>query len=1201
MWNRTDEDRLREVITQPDTVLFVGAGVSAWAGLPTWPRLIEELADFVTHRRGDAQLVRRELAHGDLLQAASYGFDSLTLPEQAEFLRTACRHGRTQPSELHRRLSTLGPRCFITTNYDKLLERALAMERPDLTFQLVTNVNLVETATIVQSRDFVFKPHGDIDTTESVILTREQYRVLHGEKRHVYEAFKTLLASRPIVYVGFGLRDPDFLLIKDTLAIVYQGAAQEHYAIVADAEEQEVAYWRKNYGVHLLSYATAANAPNAEAGHADLLALLNAAAAPHEPDLAPERAGPNATLALLRHARRMQQLAPLAEGGTIPLLASHVRRHRSWAWHPNVYALFDRHEAVAALEGLTSSILLTGAPGAGKTHVVRAAAARLSERLIEVSLEGQDGSNARVPAYLDMRDYTGDLVNMAIETFPVGAAYESVVAEGRVTFFVDGLNEVPADMGPDDIRADLVRFLDWIGDCAAVFVTRFGEELADLELPEVELDAITSDYLEEHLPRLGLPLDEVSDPLHALLRRPFFYRLFAAGVIPSEVRTPHAVYLAVFDRLTNRFAEAFGSRLDLTSLFSGLAYQHVDAGSQVIRSDELIATLQSVRPRSDAALEIFNWLLVEDVLVPRPDSSVAFFHHSVIEHLAARELAERFKVNTNSVRRCLRSTHWNNTVLLTLGFLERVEQKALLDEVFFTDPAFGLRGLAYVEHDWEEWTSEGLHRVDTLTLTFEDQFDIADALSDLRVTTTHEHLLLRLYARGDAIGGAALAKATTVAGADGVTRAIDALFDHPDDYNQATAIARVLPPLIQQADIEYLVDRLRSFEHLASGTSADGDPFERAQGLVSAAGHLVACIDLAPLRQSVGPLNQVPDLLRQVILERLQEDGSRAALEMTAAFLESAPAEASVALHFQLAYAGVETPHLDVLVPDESGPSLLAAIHSPNGAWAISDLRMLAGRSAEWLGWARAQAAENRNGLLGALLAYAAQDDDTFFEILAGLAADPPDWSKQPTVALQHCSDLSWADQASLLVSLLRTPNDRFVWDVLEGFSFSSVHGAELATSDLSLGAIEPWVRRIARAGNDTVGFFFRDRLGRFLGEVASAEDRVSLLRMLQSAPITERRALVDHILPHVRGLTLREIPDDGLSWALEDLAQREVDAEDTLLGTIATEEFVESVILPRLRGTDAEPLRSNLFDLARSVGSRHGRRYVTQAGEVLE
>src|ERR1700735_129882 len=117
--------RLREVLAQPDTVLFVGAGVSAWSGLPTWSNLLVELADYLDARGVSSHLVRREIEQGDLLQAASFGLDLLTPQERALFLRSACRYGVARPSVLHQRIVTLGPRSFITTNFDKLLEQAL--------------------------------------------------------------------------------------------------------------------------------------------------------------------------------------------------------------------------------------------------------------------------------------------------------------------------------------------------------------------------------------------------------------------------------------------------------------------------------------------------------------------------------------------------------------------------------------------------------------------------------------------------------------------------------------------------------------------------------------------------------------------------------------------------------------------------------------------------------------------------------------------------------------------------------------------------------------------------------------------------------------------------------------------------------------------------------------------------------------------
>jgi hypothetical protein len=102
-------DRLREVLAQEDTVLFVGAGISSWSGLPSWTGFIEELARFVEASGASADLVRAEAQRGDLLQAASYGFDKLTKPQIGEFIRKTCKYGIAKPQEIHRKLVLLGP------------------------------------------------------------------------------------------------------------------------------------------------------------------------------------------------------------------------------------------------------------------------------------------------------------------------------------------------------------------------------------------------------------------------------------------------------------------------------------------------------------------------------------------------------------------------------------------------------------------------------------------------------------------------------------------------------------------------------------------------------------------------------------------------------------------------------------------------------------------------------------------------------------------------------------------------------------------------------------------------------------------------------------------------------------------------------------------------------------------------------------
>src|SRR5437667_313439 len=145
------------------------------------------------------------------------------------------------------------------------------------TYAQIINRQLTETAEIVQARslDFVFKLHGDVDDSGSIVLTREQYRALlsDGDLHHALETARILLASRPVVYLGFGLRDPDFLYVRDLLANTYKGGVRDHYALMADVSVAEVDYWRRNYGIHLLSYPTAERIDGSR-GHDALIGVL---------------------------------------------------------------------------------------------------------------------------------------------------------------------------------------------------------------------------------------------------------------------------------------------------------------------------------------------------------------------------------------------------------------------------------------------------------------------------------------------------------------------------------------------------------------------------------------------------------------------------------------------------------------------------------------------------------------------------------------------------------------------------------------------------------------------------------------------------------------------------------------------------------------------------------------------------------------
>lgn len=158
-----------------DTVLFVGSGLSTWSGLPNWSRLIGSLITFVENKTGTTQTAaRRSSSQGDLLAAADYLVSRLKAVELAEFFNTDLRFPLARPSQVHELLSRLGPTCLLTTNYDRLIETQFEKSNP---LRVITNRQVADFADIVRSdaKNFLFKLHGTIDDSASIVLSESNY------------------------------------------------------------------------------------------------------------------------------------------------------------------------------------------------------------------------------------------------------------------------------------------------------------------------------------------------------------------------------------------------------------------------------------------------------------------------------------------------------------------------------------------------------------------------------------------------------------------------------------------------------------------------------------------------------------------------------------------------------------------------------------------------------------------------------------------------------------------------------------------------------------------------------------------------------------------------------------------------------------------------------------------------------------------
>lgn len=594
---------------------------------------------------------------------------------------------------------------------------------------------------------------------------------------------------------------------------------------MADVADGETPYWRKHYGIHLISYSTTRNADGSK-DHSALLELLDELSRSRATSVGAAATFSQFVLNLARYANGLSRAEKVHP--EFPLRVRSITREKAL---PSYH--FDGYAVKRFLTEGPSRSVLVGLPGAGKTYSIRQAVALLSEEVHDGCLVNPPQLNSvTIPLFADLKLYSGNLERLLEENLPVGVRVAALAAEDRLKIFLDSFNEMPREQWDRGVHeADFNSLLEKYPSVELVIGSRTVDGTAKLKLPIYHLEEIDSEFVERELAERRLTFSgRFKNELYTLLQKPFYFRLLSTGAVelPKEPH-PRDLYSSFFAKLTTDFTSRFNTKLDLEEALRGAAYEAINRGEEAQPVENILQAirreLQSAGVAELTPDDVAAWLVSKTVLLPYSGGRTALFHQSITEYLAATELARLYKATPTIIREKVALTRWNQALFLTLSLLPEDLGEAFLDDVLAADFSLAMSAAKYMEKGRDQVVAHLL------------EFKLAQHLP---ISKRHDEALRAIWRLRGAIGAAAAARLLELHGDQIKRELLDSLLVERDDYNYCTSVGRSLQSFVTEADVSWAAKAADSIDEEVRGVAED-----EAHGFVSGAGELLATTELS--------------------------------------------------------------------------------------------------------------------------------------------------------------------------------------------------------------------------------------------------------------------------------------------------------------------------------------------------------------------
>jgi len=234
-------------------ILFAGGGLSAQAGLPTWPQGLAKILDELSNNPQTSEFwrtLRTKLSEGDLDTTAELIASRLAREDLQSRVQETFARRKTGLSTVHKALSEIPFAFVLTCNWDDLVERTFE-RRGGLVLSPKDSSQF--PILLREGRFFVLKIYGDANDTRNFLFTTAEYRDSMIENPDYSRFITSLFSSNTVLFAGTSLRG-----IEDFLSAVrVRGqTGRTHYALVPQTPDSVLQNERfqASYRVKLLFY-----------------------------------------------------------------------------------------------------------------------------------------------------------------------------------------------------------------------------------------------------------------------------------------------------------------------------------------------------------------------------------------------------------------------------------------------------------------------------------------------------------------------------------------------------------------------------------------------------------------------------------------------------------------------------------------------------------------------------------------------------------------------------------------------------------------------------------------------------------------------------------------------------------------------------------------------------------------------------------